>query len=203
MQDHGTHGRLGVNSRERVWQPSVTQHPRPQAACGRQHVAAVKTRSAGQPAAHMCSPLSMLQTRSKLASANGCCSASATWKRTRSARPCSAASAFARCACHARRAGPCESAAACCRSPSDPAGTALAHTVSRSKTPGACSYARAGQCDSVGVVAPSTCTGLSVIPRAAQPNLRAMCLLLPPMPQPTSNTCGAARRSSAVRGHSG
>ena len=31
-----------------------------------------------------------------------------------------------------------------------------------------------------------TCTGLSVNPRAVQPYFRAMCLLLPPMPHPTS-----------------
>jgi len=30
------------------------------------------------------------------------------------------------------------------------------------------------------------CTGLSVRPRAVQPYFLAMCLLLPPMPHPTS-----------------
>lgn len=50
----------------------------------------------------MCSPLSRLHTRSKEASANGCCSASATWNDTLSAKPCCAASALARAACVAQ-----------------------------------------------------------------------------------------------------
>ena len=36
-----------------------------------------------------------------------------------------------------------------------------------------------------------TCTGLRVMPRAAHPSRRAMCRLLPPMPQPTSTICSA------------
>jgi len=35
----------------------------------------------------------------------------------------------------------------------------------------------------------NTCTGDSVMPSALQPNFLEMCLLLPPMPQPTSTIC--------------
>ena len=45
----------------------------------------------------------------------------------------------------------------------------------------------------------STCTGLSVIPCAVQPNLRAICLLLPPMPHPTSTICMHPRPLSAAQ----
>ena len=44
-----------------------------------------------------------------------------------------------------------------------------------------------------------TCTGLRVMPRAAQPNLLAMCRLLPPMPQPTSTICGAIGLNSVCQ----
>ena len=37
--------------------------------------------------------------------------------------------------------------------------------------------------------ASNTCTGDSVMPSALQPNFLEMCLLLPPMPQPTSTIC--------------
>ena len=47
----------------------------------------------------MCSPLSMLHTRSKESSSNGCCRASATWKIALSSRPCSFAKAFPLAAC--------------------------------------------------------------------------------------------------------
>ena len=43
-----------------------------------------------------------------------------------------------------------------------------------------------------------TWTGLSVIPRAAQPYFRAICLLLPPMPQPTSTICRAHKLTISV-----
>jgi hypothetical protein len=36
------------------------------------------------------------------------------------------------------------------------------------------------------------CTGLRVMPCAVQPHLLLMCLLLPPMPQPTSTICATA-----------
>ena len=47
----------------------------------------------------MCSPLSMLHTRSNELSSNGCCRASATWKLAFSPRPCSFAKAFPLAAC--------------------------------------------------------------------------------------------------------
>lgn len=45
----------------------------------------------------------------------------------------------------------------------------------------------------------AACTGLSVMPCAVHPNLRLMCLLLPPMPQPTSTIC---RQANKARGWS-
>ncbi len=47
----------------------------------------------------MCSPLSMLHTRSNELSSNGCCRASATWKLALSPRPCSFARALPLAAC--------------------------------------------------------------------------------------------------------
>ena len=67
------------------------------AVCRRAHKLSADDARGG--AAHVLAALQAPHTRSKLPSAKGCCSASATWKLTRSARPCSAASALARCAC--------------------------------------------------------------------------------------------------------
>ena len=59
-------------------------------------------------------------------------------------------------------------------------------------------------CSSWRALAKRTCTGLSVMPRASQPNFWAMCLLLPPMPQPTSTICSGGlegRQKGAVAAH--